>query len=77
MVNRLTTVLFILTCLNTNSYFFIINFNTALFYQQVIEFTDYRAHLQSYLSQRMTAIAPATTMLLGDLVGARLIAHSG
>jgi len=44
---------------------------------QVIEFTDYRAHLQSYLSQRMTAIAPATTMLLGDLVGARLIAHSG
>jgi len=44
---------------------------------QVIEFTDYRAHLQSYLSQRMTAIAPATTMLLGDLVGARLIAHTG
>merc|ERR1712142_396092 len=44
---------------------------------QVIEFTDYRAHLQSYLSQRMSAIAPATTMLLGDLVGARLIAHTG
>lgn len=45
--------------------------------EQVIEFTEYRALLSSYLSARMAAIAPNLTALVGELVGARLIAHAG
>jgi nucleolar protein 58 len=45
--------------------------------EQVISFTEYRQQLASYLSARMTAIAPNLTALVGDLVGARLIAHAG
>merc|ERR1719403_693757 len=44
---------------------------------QVIEITDYRAQLFEYLKNRMAAIAPNLTVLVGDLVGARLIAHAG
>lgn len=45
--------------------------------EQVVGFTEYRQQLASYLSARMTAIAPNLTALVGDLVGARLIAHAG
>jgi len=45
--------------------------------EQVVQFTEYRQQLASYLSARMTAIAPNLTALVGDLVGARLIAHAG
>ena len=45
--------------------------------EQVISFTEYRQQLSSYLSARMAAIAPNLTALVGDLVGARLIAHAG
>ena len=45
--------------------------------EQVVSFTEYRQQLSSYLSARMTAIAPNLTTLVGDLVGARLIAHAG
>jgi len=45
--------------------------------EQVVQFTEYRTQLASYLSARMTAIAPNLTALVGDLVGARLIAHAG
>ncbi len=45
--------------------------------EQVISFTEYRQQLSSYLSARMTAIAPNLTALVGELVGARLIAHAG
>lgn len=45
--------------------------------EQVASFTEYRSQLSSYLSARMTAIAPNLTTLVGDLVGARLIAHAG
>ncbi|XP_028393169.1 nucleolar protein 58-like [Dendronephthya gigantea] len=44
---------------------------------QVIEISDYRAQLYDYLKNRMTAIAPNLTVLVGELVGARLIAHAG
>ncbi|KAL9124077.1 MAG: hypothetical protein Q9217_006558 [Psora testacea] len=44
---------------------------------QVVSFTEYRSQLSSYLSARMAAIAPNLTALVGDLVGARLIAHAG
>ena len=45
--------------------------------EQVIGFSEYRQQLSSYLSARMSAIAPNLTTLVGDLVGARLIAHAG
>ncbi|KJX97728.1 nucleolar protein [Zymoseptoria brevis] len=45
--------------------------------EQVAGFTEYRQQLSSYLSARMQAIAPNLTALVGDLVGARLIAHAG
>lgn len=45
--------------------------------QQVVDFTEYRQQLSSYLSARMGAIAPNLTVLVGDLVGARLISHAG
>ena len=45
--------------------------------EQVVGFTDYRQQLSSYLTSRMQAIAPNLTALVGELVGARLIAHSG
>jgi|ERR1711973_489429 len=45
--------------------------------EQVIEITQYRAQLFEYLKNRMAAIAPNLTVLVGELVGARLIAHAG
>ncbi|KIW37581.1 nucleolar protein 58 [Exophiala oligosperma] len=45
--------------------------------EQVVHFTEYRTQLASYLTARMTAIAPNLTTLVGELVGARLIAHAG
>ncbi len=44
---------------------------------QVIDLSDYRAQLFEYLKSRMSAIAPNLTVLVGELVGARLIAHAG
>ena len=45
--------------------------------EQVVSFSEYRSQLSGYLSARMAAIAPNLTALVGDLVGARLIAHAG
>ena len=45
--------------------------------EQVVGFTEYRQQLSSYLSARMAAVAPNLTALVGELVGARLIAHAG
>ncbi|THH20270.1 hypothetical protein EW146_g1052 [Bondarzewia mesenterica] len=44
---------------------------------QVISISAYRTQLAEYLRNRMTAIAPNTTALVGELVGARLISHAG
>ncbi|KNE61895.1 hypothetical protein AMAG_07164 [Allomyces macrogynus ATCC 38327] len=44
---------------------------------QVIHLHAYRAQLYAYLTSRMQAIAPNLTALVGELVGARLIAHAG
>lgn len=51
--------------------------NIQLLADQVITYTEYRSQLSSYLESRMRAIAPNLTALVGYLVGARLIAHSG
>jgi len=44
---------------------------------QVIELSQYRKQLYEYLKQRMSAIAPNLTAMIGELVGARLLAHAG
>ncbi|XP_047357560.1 nucleolar protein 58 [Vespa velutina] len=44
---------------------------------QVIEISQYRAQLYDYLKTRMMAMAPNLTILVGELVGARLISHAG
>jgi hypothetical protein len=45
--------------------------------RQVVALSEYRAQLYDYLKSRMAAIAPNLTVLVGELVGARLIAHAG
>ena len=45
--------------------------------EQVLSLTEYRAQLFEYLKNRMNAIAPNLTILVGELVGARLISHAG
>lgn len=44
---------------------------------QVLSMTEYRSQLFEYLKNRMNAIAPNLTILVGELVGARLISHAG
>ena len=44
---------------------------------QVISITAYRTQLYEYLRNRMNAMAPNLTALVGELVGARLISHAG
>ncbi|KAL7826011.1 hypothetical protein SRHO_G00337490 [Serrasalmus rhombeus] len=44
---------------------------------QVIEISEYRSQLYDYLKNRMMAIAPNLTVMVGELVGARLISHAG
>ena len=45
--------------------------------KSVREMADYRNNLAEYLKNRMSAIAPNLTILIGELVAAKLIAHSG
>ena len=45
--------------------------------EQVISLSEYRIQLFDYLKNRMAAIAPNLTMMVGELVGARLVAHAG
>jgi len=45
--------------------------------KSVVEMSDYRANLAEYLKNRMAAVAPNLTILIGELVAAKLIAHSG
>merc|ERR1712141_989781 len=44
---------------------------------QVMEIQEYRSQLYEYLKNRMLAIAPNLTVLVGELIGARLISHAG
>ena len=45
--------------------------------KQVFEIAEYRANLAEYLKNRMAAVAPNLTMLIGELVAAKLISHAG
>ena len=44
---------------------------------RVIELCKYREDLFEYLQQRMHSVAPNLSALIGEVVGARLISHSG
>jgi len=44
---------------------------------EIIEMADYRGQLHEYLKNRMHALAPNLTILLGELIGARLISKAG
>jgi len=44
---------------------------------QVVQIGLYRTNLAEYLKNRMSAVAPNLTQLVGELVGAKLISHSG
>lgn len=41
------------------------------------EISQYRQNLAEYLKNRMAAVAPNLTMLVGELVAAKLISHAG
>lgn len=45
--------------------------------EQIVLSAKHRDQLNKYLENRMLAIAPNLSVLVGELVGARLIAHSG
>eukprot|EP00771_Trimastix_marina_P002517 gnl/Trimastix_PCT/365.p2 GENE.gnl/Trimastix_PCT/365~~gnl/Trimastix_PCT/365.p2 ORF type:complete len:516 (-),score=193.14 gnl/Trimastix_PCT/365:132-1679(-) len=51
--------------------------NIRLLAEQIIAIYEYRVELQEYLKNRMHAIAPNLTLIVGELVGSRLIAHAG
>lgn len=51
--------------------------NIEDFATRVISLAEFRTQLFQYLSERMDACAPNLTALLGEQVGARLIAHAG
>lgn len=47
------------------------------FTERVVELVVFRESLQEYLRQRMHAVAPNLTALIGEMVGSKLISHSG
>lgn len=51
--------------------------NIKFLCQNIIDLTEYRSQLFDYLRNRMMTIAPNLTILVGELVGARLISHAG
>lgn len=51
--------------------------NIEMFAGRVIALADYRKQLAGYLKAKMNGVAPNLATLIGDQVGARLIAHAG
>lgn len=51
--------------------------NIEMFAGRVIALADYRKELAEYLRSKMAGVAPNLATLIGDQVGARLIAHAG
>eukprot|EP01018_Ginkgo_biloba_P007513 Gb_05243 [translate_table: standard] len=51
--------------------------NIEQFAQRVIDLSEYRKQLHSYLVSKMHDIAPNLASLIGEMVGARLISHAG
>lgn len=51
--------------------------NIERFAKRVISLSCYRKQLSEYLKSKMNVIAPNLAVLIGEMVGARLISHSG
>ncbi|KAJ3313451.1 snoRNP complex protein nop56 [Boothiomyces sp. JEL0838] len=51
--------------------------NVLSFAERVISLTDYRKSLYGYLCNKMHAVAPNLSALIGEVIGARLISHAG
>ncbi|KAI9096083.1 nucleolar protein 56-like protein [Phlyctochytrium arcticum] len=51
--------------------------NIESFATRLIALTEYRARLHRYLISKMSKVAPNLAALIGEIVGARLIAHAG
>jgi nucleolar protein 56 len=51
--------------------------NIEHFATRVIALAEYRLQLHGYLQDKMHAIAPNLSALIGEMVGARLISHAG
>ena len=51
--------------------------NINMLCNQVVTLSGYRARLLEYLQQRMRVVAPNLAVMVGELVGARLIARTG
>lgn len=51
--------------------------NIERFAVRVIALSDYRKSLHTYLQDKMHAVAPNLSALIGEQVGARLISHAG
>jgi nucleolar protein 56 len=51
--------------------------NVVTFAEKVIKLADFRKELHAYLVEKMNVVAPNLSTLIGEMVGARLIAHAG
>ncbi|XP_041050286.1 nucleolar protein 56 isoform X1 [Carcharodon carcharias] len=51
--------------------------NIESFSSRVVSLAEYRATLQDYLRSKMSQVAPNLAVLIGEVVGARLISHAG
>ncbi|RUS14282.1 hypothetical protein BC937DRAFT_94057 [Endogone sp. FLAS-F59071] len=51
--------------------------NIENFAERVINLSDYRKKLHEYLVSKMNHVAPNLAVLIGEMVGARLISHAG
>ncbi|KAJ3272401.1 snoRNP complex protein nop56 [Terramyces sp. JEL0728] len=51
--------------------------NVLSFADRVISLTEYRKSLYGYLCNKMHAVAPNLSALIGEVIGARLISHAG
>ena len=51
--------------------------NVVAFAEKVINLVNFRVELHKYLLEKMSVVAPNLSTLIGEMVGARLIAHAG
>ena len=51
--------------------------NVVTFAEKVTKLADFRRELHAYLVEKMNIVAPNLATLIGEMVGARLIAHAG
>mmetsp|Transcript_64318 Transcript_64318/g.73837 ORF Transcript_64318/g.73837 Transcript_64318/m.73837 type:complete len:477 (+) Transcript_64318:59-1489(+) len=51
--------------------------NITKFTTRVVELAQFRKDIHGFLTNKMNAVAPNVTALMGETIGARLISHSG